>query len=173
MIYKNVALIVYNQKYQEADLASSRQLIASICISSGKLMPLIDIVQMKQDLAGTIRRKVVNKNQLMYPHHTDSATLSNRFSAFFHNKIQSIKANIMIDTSIPPLTELRYTGPRLAVFQPVITIEVHKLILSTPNKSCDLDPIPTTLLKQCCAELLPITIMYYNQRFTGVRCISK
>ena len=29
------------------------------------------------------------------PHHTDSATLSNRFSAFFPDKIQSIKANIV------------------------------------------------------------------------------
>ena len=62
----------------------------------------------------------------------------------------------MIDTSIPPPTELRYTGPRLAVFQSVTTIEVHKLILSTPNKSCDLDLISTTLVKQCCAELLPL-----------------
>ena len=75
------------------------------------------------------------------PHHTDSATLSNRFSEFFHDKIQSIKANIVIDTSIPPPTELRYTGPRLVVFQPVTTIEVQKLILSTPNKSCDLDKV--------------------------------
>ena len=75
------------------------------------------------------------------PHNTDSATLSNRFNAFFHDKFQSIKANIVIDTSIPPPNELRYTGPRLVVFQPVTTIEVQKLILSTPNKSCDLDKV--------------------------------
>ena len=75
------------------------------------------------------------------PHNTDSATLSNRFSAFFHDKIQSIKANIVIDTFIPPPTELRYTGPRLVVFQPVTIIDVQKLILSTPNKSCDLDKV--------------------------------
>ena len=37
-----------------------------------------------------------------------------------------------------------------------------KLIRSTPNKSCDLDPIPTTLLKQCCAELLPIITSIIN-----------
>ena len=38
-------------------------------------------------------------------------------------------------------SELRYTGPRLVVFQPVTTIEVQKLILSTPNKSCDLNKV--------------------------------
>ena len=69
------------------------------------------------------------------PHHTDSATLSNRFSGFFHDKIQSIKANIVIDASIPP------PRPRLVVFQHVTTIEVQKLILSTPNKSCDLNKV--------------------------------
>ena len=34
--------------------------------------------------------------------------------------------------------------------------------MSTPNKLCDLDPIPTTLLKQCCAELLPIITNIIN-----------
>ena len=61
------------------------------------------------------------------PHYTDSATLSKRFSAFFHDKIQRFKANIMIDASTPPPPELRYTGPRLVVFQPVTTIEVQRL----------------------------------------------
>ena len=105
----------------------------------------------------SVAKKLTGDNSdSILPHHTDSATLANRFSAFFHDKIQTIKANIVIDTSIPPPTKLRYTGPMLAAFQPVTTIEVRKLILSTPNKSCDLDPIPTTLVKQCCAELLSI-----------------
>ena len=55
------------------------------------------------------------------------------------------------------------------MFQPVTTIEIHKLILSTPNKSCDLDPIPTTLVKQCCAELLPnITNIINGSLVSGV-----
>ena len=62
MIYKKVALIDYNQKYQEADLALSRQLIACIYTPSGKLMPLIDVVRMKQDQTDTIRRRVVNQD---------------------------------------------------------------------------------------------------------------
>ena len=111
----------------------------------------------------SVAKKVIGDNSdPILPQHTDSADLANRFSAFFHDKIQTIKANITIDTSIPLPTELRYTGPRLVVFQPVTTIEVHKLILSTPNKLCDLDPIPTTLLKQCCAELLPIITNIIN-----------
>ena len=41
-------------------------------------------------------------------------------------------------------------------------ITIYKLILSTPNKSCDLYPIPTALVKQCCAELLPIITNIIN-----------
>ena len=75
----------------------------------------------------------------------------------------------MIDASIPPPTELGYTRPKLVVFQPVTTIEIHKLILSTPNKSCEFDPIPTTLVKQCCAELLPtITNIINGSLVSGV-----
>ena len=111
----------------------------------------------------SVAKKLTGDNSdPILPHHTGPATLANRFSAFFHDKIQIIKANIVIDASIPPPTELRYTGPRLVVFQPVTTIEFHKLILSTPNKSCDLDPIPTTFAKQCCAKLLPIITNIIN-----------
>ena len=69
----------------------------------------------------------------------------------------------------PPPTELRYPGPWLVVFQPVTTVKVHKLILSAPNKSCDLDLIPTTFVKQCCAELLPaITSIINGSLMSGV-----
>ena len=37
---------------------------------------------------------------------------------------------------------------KLCRFQPITLSNLQKLIRSTPNKSCDLDPIPTSLLKQ-------------------------
>ena len=42
--------------------------------------------------------------------------------------------------------------------EPATTDEVKKLILTSPSKTCDLDPIPTELLKSCLDVLLvPIT----------------
>ena len=61
MIYKNPALIDYDQKYQEAELASSQQLIACIYVANNKLMPLVDVVQFKHDRAVNIRGRVVNQ----------------------------------------------------------------------------------------------------------------
>ena len=44
------------------------------------------------------------------------------------------------------------------VFKPASLTEVSKLILSSPNKSCELDPIPTFLLKSCLHIIIaPIT----------------
>ena len=43
-------------------------------------------------------------------------------------------------------------------FEPATADEVKKLILSSQDKSCDLDPLPTKLLKSCLDILLtPIT----------------
>ena len=47
---------------------------------------------------------------------------------------------------------------QLASFQPAITAEAKKIIMSSPSKSCDLDPLPTILLKTCLEVLIkPIT----------------
>ena len=39
---------------------------------------------------------------------------------------------------------------------PLSDTDIQKLIISRPTKHCDLDPIPTWLLKQCSGTLLPI-----------------
>ena len=77
-----------------------------------------------------------DSNAPILPPHTDMVTLANRFSTFFRDKIQHIKANIVVDPSIPPPTEHKHYGPKLASFQPITTSEVMKLIRST------LDPRP-------------------------------
>ena len=46
----------------------------------------------------------------------------------------------------------------LVSFEPATADEVKKIIMSSPNKSCELDPLPTVLLKSCLDTLLkPIT----------------
>lgn len=56
-----------------------------------------------------------------------------------------------------------FTGDVLASFDPTTEDEVRTLITSSPSKSCNLDPIPTWLLKECVGELLPIITAIINQ----------
>ncbi len=45
---------------------------------------------------------------------------------------------------------------RLHDLIPASEEEVREIIQKSPNKSCELDPIPTWLLKDCLDELLPL-----------------
>ena len=44
----------------------------------------------------------------------------------------------------------------LVVLCPATTLEVRTIIMNGPSKSCELDPMPTWLLKKCIDEILLI-----------------
>ena len=54
------------------------------------------------------------------------------------------------------MPEIRYltVKSRMASFEPATADEVRKIIINSPSETCDLDPIPTELLKFCLNVLL-------------------
>ncbi len=92
------------------------------------------------------------------PDHSSLTSLCDSFSTFFTDKICTIRANFPSSIGRP----LNMTPPpvkqKMETLRPASKDEIRKILLSSPNKSCDLDPIPTTLLKACIDILLdPIT----------------
>ena len=64
----------------------------------------------------------------------------------------------------------------LVEFTPVSEEEIQKVIKSSPDKSCELDPIPTWLLKSCLPELLPLVtkiIIIFFGNWIRTRSIKK
>src|SRR6218665_1310496 len=56
----------------------------------------------------------------------------------------------------------------LQILYPASEAEVSLLLNSLPNKQCELDPIPTSLLKDCASVLLPVITKIINlSLFTG------
>ena len=55
-----------------------------------------------------------------------------------------------------------YTPSNLTNFQPITLDETLKLISSSPNKSCDLDPCPTFIVKECKDVLAPPIMQIIN-----------
>ena len=55
--------------------------------------------------------------------------------------------------------------PSFSQFEPVSTDEVMKLLAKVPSKTCQLDPIPTWLLKQLGDTLAPIVASLFNCSF--------
>jgi hypothetical protein len=82
-------------------------------------------------------------------------SIAQQFATFFSEKVTKLH------TSIPPVNQSPHfpqppcTPPKLTEFRPTDINEITKLILQSPTKQCELDPIPTSLLKQSISVLAP------------------
>ena len=103
-----------------------------------------------------------NDNPIL-PSHNDPNILANEFSEYFCDKVKKIRDGITIDLSKSPPSETRYSCDKLTTLQHLTLDEVKHLIESSPTKSCELDPIPTWLVKECMLELLPLTRRTLNK----------
>ena len=102
---------------------------------------------------------IVGQHQHQLPSSDDDVHLANKFSHFFDDKINVIRNRFQLNSSA---LEESFSGENLENIRPATDEEVKALILSYSNKSCELDPIPTWLLKICINELLPILTAVIN-----------
>ena len=90
------------------------------------------------------------------PSTSDITTLCHSLSTFFVNKIEKIRKKFCDPKhNVPHIPTPENNFPM--TFEPATADEVKKLILSSQDKSCDLDPLPTKLLKSC-LDILPTPI---------------
>ena len=102
--------------------------------------------------------KILHRCPKMHlPDHSSIATLANTFSSFFINKISVIRSSFPSDSHSRVLNPPD-TRKVLQNLSCVTADEVRHLVLRAPCKSSDLDPIPTSLVKDCIDILItPIT----------------
>ena len=90
--------------------------------------------------------------------------LANQFACFFEDNIERIRKNFIIHNHSD---ETPNTIPHLRDLNPASCEEVQEVILSSPNKTCDLDPMPTWLMKKCIDQLLLIITGIINSSITS------
>ena len=85
-----------------------------------------------------------------YPAAQSKQELAESFSLFFRNKIQNIRNNISTSSPSVRCSSPLYSVPSCSLnsFSFTTEAEVKNTIRSMSTKSCDLDPIPTWLLKR-------------------------
>ena len=88
--------------------------------------------------------------------------LANEFGTFFGRKIELINDEINKIGVNPITTEHRLPEVLLKSFSPVSQDDIRGVISKASNASCQLDPIPTYLLKDCCDVLCPIITKMIN-----------
>ncbi len=120
-----------------------------------------------KDFFRVINTLLNNKPALPLPPHDDASVLADQFAEFFMNKIDKIREDIssMEPSRIYPERKL-YKTP-LTNLRDADQEEVRKILVSCPAKSCELDPVPTWLLKLCCDEILPLITRIVNLIMTN------
>ena len=96
------------------------------------------------------RNMMGNSGETALPLHTCKRNLAN-------NKILTIRSEL----GLPGLYKCgsmttSFSGTPLSTFMDATEIEKRNIIKLSPAKSCELDLLPTWLLKECIAELVPI-----------------
>ena len=101
-------------------------------------------------------RKVLHRtSETVLPAHSSDKSLADMIASFFSNKISKIRDTFPTSGSFNDA--LDSVPPAFNAFMPVTEDEVHKCISESPTKSCSLDTIPTSLLKDCLDILSSIT----------------
>jgi len=104
----------------------------------------------------------------------DSLSFLSALAKFFFAKIHKLHTSLLINRiSASPHFPPPFTPPNFSSFTCVTTDEVSKHLSQSPDINCDLDPIPTTLWKQCSHILLHtitnIFILFIIKLYTKYR----
>ena len=101
----------------------------------------------------------------------NSKALANEFNQFFKDKVQMIMDNLAPtedNQTDQQYLELDYTtDKRFREFIPVNSEKIVKIIRTEPPKSCDLDPVPSKILKQVCEDISPLIATIDNTSLTS------
>ena len=100
----------------------------------------------------------------MLPSNLSPESLPDKFNEFefFVHKIEEISRSFDPDKPIPT-NLVEFSGTVFAEFQRVTEDFVKTAVQEMPQKSCDLDPIPTSVLYDCLDEIIPIVARIMNK----------
>jgi hypothetical protein len=98
-----------------------------------------------------------------------SSDLANHFGNFFNNKIERIREEIDAVPTVACISHNISINCTMSSFQRISEEDLKKVIMKCPTKSCDLDPLPTWLMKDHISTIMPILCHIVNSSIsTGV-----
>ena len=99
------------------------------------------------------------------PQHSCARDLADNFDNFFTNKISTIYqalSVIPVGSTQPSNDMTDMHTEEMASLAATTEDEVRKIILVGPSKTCSLDPMPTSMVKDCLQELAPVITNIIN-----------
>ena len=105
------------------------------------------------------------KKEQLFPPGLNSQELADKFNEFFITKITNIRSDLLEqDTQSSDTQPENHLIPNaLAKFRPLSCEDVSKIVLASPAKTCDADPIPTELLKKVLPAIIHLLTKLTNE----------
>ena len=111
----------------------------------------------------SITRKLFNQsNEMVFPPNCNMVSFADDMGTFFIRKITNLRAEL---ACVDDCTYSNLGDPCVSSFEKFEPLEmeaVKHLVLESNTKSCSLDPIPTSMVKECLDELLPVLTSIIN-----------
>ena len=98
-----------------------------------------------------------------WPEHTSNDQLAEDFASYFQGKIEKIRETLK---NKPKDNAPEMDVPCLVHFAPMTEKQVSVVIASLKSKSCELDTIPTTILKKMLPDVIPLITKIVNFSLT-------
>ncbi len=109
-----------------------------------------------------INKALNKKEDTAFPPGVSDNELANEFLDFFDGKIERIRTELDGPNNETKPTEVHKYQYELNDFRLLTEDEVRKLMVNSGNKYCELDPMPTSLLKDCIDDVLPLITQIIN-----------
>jgi len=105
-----------------------------------------------------------NRDNGNAPHTRDEAVKqANDFLHYFNNKVEVVRAET--DQATPPKI-VQGDNSLMENFITMTPGQIVRMINSSANKSCTLDPVPTEIIKKCSDLLAPFITEIFNRSLT-------
>ena len=119
-----------------------------------------------------------NEDLAILPSLKDDQKTADDFSHFFNDKIEKLRSDIKKEQNMDNNSYYQdiienNECDKISTFTILNCQEVKDIIESMNSKSCDLDPIPSWLVKKCLPELLPVLTAIINTSLCNANFPSK
>ncbi|CAC5390090.1 unnamed protein product [Mytilus coruscus] len=169
------------RKWRDSKLEVHHQIFKEKCRTVGKLLYIAKetYYSSKIENCGNDHKQLFKltkhllgkQQQTPLPSSSSDLELSNSFADFFVNKVFTIRDGLRDqnvvkgDNMVFLQADVEFTGTLLLSFKHTTNDEIRTIIQKAPNKSCELDPIPSNLLKQCSDVVVPLISDTVNASF--------
>ena len=167
-LWRKTRLTVHHDMFREKCRLASAQIQ-----ESKKQYYLALMTDSKSDarkLFGIVNNLLGRRKETVLPTNQPASALVDMFSRFFNDKIANIHRDIGSSNSSDPFGDLLLpVSATMDTLPPVSSDELFNVIMASSSKSCNIDPLPTSLLKTSVAPLLPFLTDTMNKSMsTGV-----